>query len=1012
MSGAAGLIYQIVWFKFIGLFMGNTTYAQITVLATFLLGLAFGNYWFGKKSDVFKNPLFIYALLELFIGIYCIFYPALSSIIGNLFLLSAKGLDADTQSFSFSAIRFFVSSLLLLLPTIAMGGTLPVLSKFFIDDVKNSRREFAVLYFLNSFGAVIGILFAGFVLIKEFGLNITIYSAAAINILLGLCALLVSRETRTVETKEISAQEDSPTKITISRTLAVVLVVTAGLSGFAALLYEMVWTRLLINFFGSSTYAFSIMLLSFISGITLGSLIVSQDFFKKYNYVFSVVVFQIGIASSTAFVLFFYERLPYYLWKISALFSKTPESFPFFLGTEFLICFLLILIPTIFMGMTLPVIVDVISSATNKIGFSVGRVYSINTVGTVAGVILTGLFLVPTLGIKGSFETGIAVNLFAAVLLLWFCPEISSRLKTGIYTALPLSFAVYLFLFPSWNVEIMLSGVFRDFKNPPPATFDKFVREANNVNVLFYKEGVNANVAVTQSKNNPPSKGLIINGKPDASSSYDMPTQILLGQIPVLLKGNARNVFIVGFGSGTTIGSVLTHPVKSVICAEISKEVIAAGKFFKKENRNCLADKRLRVINEDALTLLKISKENFDVIISEPSNPWIAGIGNLFSREYFETCRNKLTSSGIMVQWFHLYETDDDVVKLVLNTFSSVFKHCQLWKSIGNDIILVGSKNKIVLDHLSLKKNFSIPLVKSDLQRIGINNLFTFLCCQIAADRNFYLMSSGSPINTEIHPTLEFLAPESFFIGRPSTYPSDFDEKFDTLSSGLLIKDFIKHNIPTKNDVINAFNYQLNELKNYRFSYGLARYLNNLHPGDETSERTLLTILSAINIESPRKPILNKLIEQSPDSLQYIKDYNNILLNENMNATSFLKIFSIDNQASAFIKNTKPDSVSILSVYIQLAKAYYENSEFPQSKKLIQRSEKMLAADTSLIRNPKVSMDDYFFVHSILSWYDNDPEAVFVNYLALINHNPSYYNLFKLRRLVSWGLKKEASPQL
>jgi spermidine synthase len=181
-----------------------------------------------------------------------------------------------------------------------------------------------------------------------------------------------------------------------------------------------------------------------------------------------------------------------------------------------------------------------------------------------------------------------------------------------------------------------------------------------------------------------------------------MVTQIMSGQVPMMLHKNPKNVFVVGFGSGTTIGTVLLHPVEKVTCVEISTEVIEAAEYFKDVNNNCLANPKLKIIHEDAHTYLKLSKDKYDVLISEPSNPWIAGIGKLFSKEYFQLCSDKLKDNGIMAQWLQAYETNDEVVQRVLNTFSSVFPYCQIWRGASNDLILVGSVKKLVLMRMSL----------------------------------------------------------------------------------------------------------------------------------------------------------------------------------------------------------------------------------------------------------------------------------------------------------------------
>ena len=1006
-SGIAGLIYQVVWFKYLSLFLGNTTYAQMTVLATFLGGLAFGNYLFGKRSDSITNPVRVYSLLELFIGVYCLLYPTINSLVGNLFLSTASNLNLISKPFLFTGTRFLVAVILLFLPATAMGGTLPVLSNFFVERLQDARKEIATLYFLNSFGAVIGVVFAGFVLIKEFGLDITIYSTAFLNIFAGLVGFYLSRKQNKLLERELVAAEDSNHKdlFEVDKQTVKRVVLVAGISGMAALLYEMVWVRLLINFFGSSTYAFSIMLMAFIGGITLGSLVISRNVLKKYNYVKLMTFLQGAIGFSTMFALLFYERLPYLLWKVSALFSKSRESFELFLAVEFIICFCLMLLPTLFMGMSLPVASEIVSASYKKIGVSVGRVFSVNTLGTVVGVILTGLVFIPLFGIKKTFEIGVALNLFGAFLLLSKYKSFSAKEKVFFYSICSIAFCSYLVFFQKWNEKVLLSGVFRSFGVHPPSSFDEFAKGFTDEEIIFYKEGMNATVAVTQSLQNKTNKRLIINGKPDASTFFDMPTQVLLGEIPMMLHPDPKNIFVVGFGSGTTLGSVLNSPVKKIICAEISKEVISAASLFEHENKNCINDPRVKIINEDAVTLLKLSKEKYDVIISEPSNPWVAGMGNLFSKEYFEKCSASLADGGIMVQWFHIYEADDDVVKLVLNTFSSVFPYSQLWGGVSNDIILVGSKKEIKISPEVINEKFSSLLIKQDFERIGINNPFTFLACQSVSPRGFFSLSNDYPINSEIHPLLEFLAPRAFFVGKPSNYIYSFDEKFDTLSSDLYIKEYAKKYPPQKNDLLNTIDYALNTSKNYRFAFGLSKYLKELFPNDYQTNLLYSIAYEKLGIINARFSSLERLVNLYPDSLQINKDFNNILLNEKSNASTFLHVFSIKNESNSFVGTTKRDSISRLRVYIQLAKAFLQNSEIPNAKEMLTISENYLNRSPLLIKSVKA--DDFYYVGALINLYKKEYEKVIGYYLALVNYNYNYENLFRLRKLVAWHLKME-----
>jgi spermidine synthase len=1003
-SGAAGLIYQIVWFKYLGLFLGNTTHAQMIVLATFLGGLAAGNYVIGKRADALKNPARFYSLLEIGIGLYCLLYPQLSVGLGELFLRIAGNYSIDSTSFLFYFFRFLLAALLLFIPTFAMGGTLPSLSKFFVDDLKFARRDTAVLYFLNSFGAVIGVLLAGFFLIKLFGLPTTIYATAVVNLFIGLVGLIVSLNYKSDETKnEVFLNSSEQHEISFTKTTMFLVVATAGSSGLAALLYEMVWVRLLVNILGSSTYAFSLMLMAFISGITLGSFLVSLKFIRKYDKVKLVIFCQGMIALSTMAALPFYERLPYYLWKISSYFVRNESTFPIFLTLQFLICFVMLITPTIFMGMNLPVIVEIFSASQKKIGVSIGKVFSINTLGTVLGALLSGLVFIPAFGIKHTFEIGIAINFGMALLLILSYRKISPIIKTTFASGAVLIYLAFVFLIPSWNTTIMVSGVFRNFSFVPPPTYSDFQKQYLTRKILYYKEGIGANVGVAQLDDSLHTKVLMINGKPDASNSGDMNTQVMLGQIPMMLHPNAKNIFVVGFGSGVTIGSVLTHDINKVTCAEISPEVIEAGNLFKLENGNCLADKRVNVVVEDALTYLKLAKNNFDVIISEPSNPWIAGIGNLFSKEYFERCKIKLSDDGLMVQWFHTYELSDDIMKLILHTFKVVFPYAQLWNPQQGDIIMVGSKKPINLNALQLEQKFQLETVKRDFAKIKIENIFTFLSCEAFSDEGFYTISGNPTVNSELHPRLEFEAPKSFYLNQFSTITYQNDERFRTSTNHLLIRDYLENHKPTIPELSSALAFHYNETNNYRLSYGIAKVLQEKKPGDYKTEITLINSEEKLGIHKLRLTELENLSRQFPDSSSVVQNYANDNIAGALFAASFLKNYPIDSYAEEILRTTKKDSASQIRAYANLANLYLENSQPEQAYQMASQVSHMLDMNKHL--GTLIPLDEFCYTYSAASAYTLHYKTAIEYLMGLTMVNRQHPKKEMLGRMIEWRMK-------
>ena len=1000
LSGAAGLIYQIVWFKYLSLAVGNSTIAQMIVLATFLGGLAIGNYFFGKRADVLSSPLKIYAALEILIGVYAIVYPFAFNFFGDIFFATAIKFSLDSNDVLFYFLRFAYSSVLLILPTIAMGGTLPLLTSYFVEELEHTRKDVATLYFLNSFGAVVGVLLGGFLLIKAIGLEKTIYLTGLLNIIIGAGAYFISLKFPGVKIVNDAPDENQAhsNETEFSKKEVTTAIVVAGLSGMAALIYEMVWVRLFINIFGSSTYAFSIMLAAFISGITIGSFIAAKSFIKKFNKIEVVAFSQFFIALGTIAALYFAERLPYYMWHIASLFNRNETTFGLFLFSEFALSFLIMFIPTLFMGVSLPVIVEIVAASQKRAGFSVGRVFSVNTLGTVFGVFLTGLIFIPLFGIGGSFTVGILINIVSAVILLFASQSTAMENRIRFSGLFVLTVFVYLFFSPSWNKNVMLSGVFKKMSSAPPASFNQFKKSLENRDILYYKEGTAANVAVTKARDATGQKILIINGKPDASSVGDLPTQTLVAQIPLMLNPNPKNVFVVGFGSGITVHSVLTHPVEKVVCAEISEEVIEAGKFFAEENGDCLNDKRLEILVDDANAALRSSDEKYDVIVSEPSNPWIAGIGNLFSQEYFEMCKNKLNDDGIMVQWYHLYESNDNIVKLVLNTFKSVFPYAQIWNGVSNDIILIGAKGRPILNLQNLKSKFENPTIKQDFAKIGIDNIFTFLTTQSNSVEGFYSLTLREPINTEIHPLLEFYAPRSFYLSQSSTVVYKNDEKFDTLFTELYAKKYWKENKVSYDELFSTAKYHFEHTRNYRFAYSIANYLSENFPPKYETEKLKAECMRHIVFQNSEKSELEKLTRLFPEDKIALRKLIEIQLSEKLYLSSFINISEIDSLIDAYVSTLSEDTTETVKAYAGIAKLYIQNSNLPKAEEFCTRIGNLINADSTIIQ--KVKLDDYFYASAIVSYVKKDAESLFVYYLSLLNANRNYPAIHKLRGLV------------
>jgi spermidine synthase/tetratricopeptide (TPR) repeat protein/MFS family permease len=881
-SGAAALMYQIVWFKYLSLFVGNTTYAQTIVLATFMGGLAIGASLWGARADRTERPLLLYAVLEFGIGIYCFFYPFLLESLQSLFvrLVHAWGLASDSSEVLL--LKFVFSVLTLLLPTILMGGTLPVLVRFISQRIEEAGRNVATLYFLNSFGAVVGTFLCGFFFIPLVGLSVTITTAASLNVLVGLAALLLTRyrpmlvgTTTSAQSIAVPAEEGGEVSShRYSKRDVHVAIGVAGLSGLTAMIYEVTWVRLLIPVVGSSTYSYTLMLVAFITGITLGSWFVTTFVDRIRNLFGFLALCQLGVGLSMAVMLPLYGMIPYAYWKIGALLSRTAGAYTVFLTLQFLFSISLMIVPTIFLGMTLPIASKIAARSLDVLGRSVGLVFSVNTMGTVIGSVAAGLVMIPAVGIRHTMEVAMILNVALALALAVVAPATGRRLRIA-YAGLSVLIVAGYFTFSSdWNKTVMLSGTFRSIARgvEPPKTYRAFQERDIYSTIYYYKEGVSGTIGVVEGRSTyGTQRVLIVNGKADASSSVDLPTQVLLGQVPMMLHPQADTALVIGFGSGVTVGSMLTHPVQHVQCVEIAPEVIEASLFFDDVNHRPLSDRRSKLAIDDALSFLKLSATRYDVIVSEPSNPWIAGIGNLYTAEFWQLCRQRMRPGGLMVQWVQLYETNDEIVQMIIRTFQSVFPHISMWQSLVGDVLLVGSLQEVPLDQQRLAQRLEQPAVQSDLARIEIRDVATFLSLHMIGNERLREYALAGPLNTEKLPLLEYAAPRALFMNQGVGTLARFDERFLPAVSSAWLTQRSAHQPLTAQERLNIARYHSSSSRGHRIlAYGMLKEYVNARPQDVDALVQLAAICEQLGRREEQVELLKRaagLRPRDPDVL-------------------------------------------------------------------------------------------------------------------------------------------------
>jgi len=761
-SGATGLVYEVLWAKRFSLFLGSTAWAQTTVLAAFLGGLALGNALFGNKADRIRSPLRLYAWLEIGIGIWGLLSPLLLNAVSGWYIDLARSLGAPSPASS--TLRFLAAAVIMLPPTIMMGGTLPTLVRQFFSSLDELRREVAWFYAVNSLGAVFGTLLAGFYLIPEHGLALSFFFTGTVNCAIGAACLFLSDPA--ADTARARSEEPRRVPPWAPDFTAKVLLAAVFLSGCVSLVYEVAWIRLLTLVTESSAYSFSVMLAAFITGITIGSYAIEKGLLERVRPELLFAAAEIGIGVSIVATLPLFERLPYWFMVLRLALPATPKMFLAYQGVKFLSCFLVTMPPTILLGMTLPLASRGVVRNAGEVGGPVGKVFGLNAVGNVAGAIAAGLFLLPVLGIGGLIEIGIAANLVIGLAAFALLGKWSPARKAAAAGACALLFLAHqAWWSPSWSNLARSWGSFRS-RSAFLGNYGEFVDDLKKEVVLLYdRDGASATITVTKQKKE---VSLRVNGKADASTGADMITQVMLAEVPLLLRPGAREALVIGFGSGVTAGSALLHPLERLDVVEISPEVIEAEPFFRGVNNAPLSDPRLKLHIEDAVAMLRMSPNRYDVVISEPSNPWMAGIGNLFSKDFFRLVRARLNPGGIMVQWLQPYETTDDIVRLVTRTMLSEFPNVSVW-SLGADLLLVGSEQALRPDLAAALKLAESGPIAADLARVGVYGLAPLLSMQTAGSADALRFASEGPVNTDIRPILEYAAPKAFFLDQRAT---------------------------------------------------------------------------------------------------------------------------------------------------------------------------------------------------------------------------------------------------
>ncbi len=701
LSGATGLIYELLWVRVLYQSFGSTIQSVTTVVAAYMGGLGLGAWLFGRIVDRAPRPAVLYGRLEIAIGVFGIISPLVLGLAHWVYIVTAGPLALGGGASV--ALRFGLAALVLLIPTTLMGGTLPVLTRALMGEDRGLLKpSLGRLYGLNTLGAMIGTALAGFFLIEFVGVRASLWGTAALNLAIGAAAIQLGCQQDTLEVGHTPAEENlhqPPPTSTALHNLALALL---ALTAFASLLNEIAWTRVLIMIVGGSTYAFTLILLVFLLGIGLGSIMVARRSAPRIDTAANAALAQ-GVSGIGAALLFvFFGFLPSYIIAVFQIADLSAAARLLLMGVA---VGAVVLVPAIGMGMTFPLLADLTARTREARGSDVGAAYALNTIGSILGAVLTGFVLIVALGTQATLRLGLIVNGIAALALAVLAARgiaegsaEDRRIRVRVLTGGALGTVVLLAAAaaPGWSTRLIDLGPTIYARQPMDKAARQRFLEHRGVRQLAFREGPNATVSVWEGESG---RSLRVNGKVDASDRGDMDTQIMIGLAPVVARPGARSAFVIGQGTGVTTHVLATVPgITRVKVVEIEPAVLQMDSLFQHVNDSVLARPTVHVVVDDARSALQLDRERYDVIVSEPSNPWVAGIATLYTPEFFRIAKARLADDGVFCQWIQLYQLPRPIVAGIVRSLREVFPHVHVWFGGTADLIVLASPRPITYD--------------------------------------------------------------------------------------------------------------------------------------------------------------------------------------------------------------------------------------------------------------------------------------------------------------------------
>ena len=761
LSGLSALMLEIIWQRMMVLVFGASAPATIATLTAFFCGIALGSRLGGILINRVRNVIRFYAFTELWIAVFALLVPWNLKIMDALQLRWFHGLE-EFGPFFFST-RFIMAILVILPATIGMGATIPAMNRILGNWRDSIGQSVAVAYGANTLGSVIGCLLVGFWSIPVLGMKASMVGAALVNIFI-FSSLMISRQNFAELESSLYSGEKQVSAGEIDRRTYRGLKAVYFCCGFLALGYEVTWFRILGIYNGNSIITFTIALAVYLAGFSIGSLILYPLLRKRFQSATTLILANWG----TAFFLLCLIPLYYYFPEIrTAIFdNRTPGTtyIPFInvLITEIGSAIVVLLLPSLCMGMAYPSVCQTCISRTEQLAKESGRIFFLGSIGSALGAFVVGLFIIPSLDLVGTLGFLGSMSCLICLITMFIVKYQNSMLKTFFqYSSLLLIVLSFLY---------GLSG-------PPFAKDSRLIKEEsgwrfqNNQyeHVIHYKSGASATVSVrhTEVPNRFKFRVIFVDGQ-EVASTLPMARgdSKMLAHLPLMLHANPKRALTVGFGSGGTSWSMTRYGI-DVDCVEIEPEVVRSAHLFSDQNHQVLGEPNMNLIINDARNYLHLTKQRYDVISTDVTNLHYKQNSSLYTREYFSLLKSRLTKDGIAAAWVPLTGIDERDFKIFLRTFQDVFAHSSLW-TIGKPsesyyAIVLGTPDELRIDDARLAKMFTEPDIVRDLAEIGIFNPRMFRSFLLLDETGTRHYAGNATLHTDDHPVLEFYSARDLY---------------------------------------------------------------------------------------------------------------------------------------------------------------------------------------------------------------------------------------------------------